>query len=71
MGLMVINGATAGGFSPLSMFGSIANGVVESRDLDGSPLLLFVSSLVFNVVLGLITFVLFGGRDADRPARPG
>jgi di/tricarboxylate transporter len=63
MGLMVINGATAGGFSPLSIFGSIANGVVESRDLDGSPLLLFVSSLVFNTVLGLVTFVLFGGRE--------
>src|SRR5918997_881940 len=33
MGLMVINGATAGGFSPISVFGSIVNGVVEREDL--------------------------------------
>ncbi|MGH3355009.1 MAG: SLC13 family permease, partial [Nocardioidaceae bacterium] len=62
MGLMVINGATAGGFSPISIFGSITNGVVQSRGLEGSPLFLFLASFVFNVVLGLITFALFGGR---------
>ena len=63
MGLMVINGATAGGFSPLSIFGTITNQVVERSDLEGSPLFLFVASFVFNVVLGIITFVVFGGRD--------
>jgi di/tricarboxylate transporter len=62
MGLMVINGATAGGFSPISIFGSITNGVVARNDLDGSPLFLFLASFVFNVVLGVITFALFGGR---------
>ncbi|MDQ1664894.1 MAG: hypothetical protein QOH75_925 [Actinomycetota bacterium] len=62
MGLMIINGATAGGFSPISIFGSITNGVVERNNLDGSPLFLFLASLVFNVILGAITFVLFGGR---------
>ncbi|MQA82868.1 MAG: hypothetical protein GEV10_31190 [Streptosporangiales bacterium] len=62
MGLMVINGATAGGFSPISIFGSITNGVVQRNDLDGSPLFLFAASFVFNVVLGVITFFLFGGR---------
>lgn len=62
MALMVINGATAGGFSPLSVFGTIANDAVADLDLEGSPLLLFVVSLAFNIVLGLITFVLFGGR---------
>ncbi|HYI55288.1 MAG TPA: SLC13 family permease [Microlunatus sp.] len=63
MGLMVINGATAGGFSPLSIFGSITNDVVASAGLDGSPLFLFLASLVFNLILGVITFVLFGGRQ--------
>jgi len=62
MGLMVINGATAGGFSPLSIFGTITNDTVSRAGLDGSPLFLFLASLVFNVVLGIITFVLFGGR---------
>jgi di/tricarboxylate transporter len=63
MGLMIINGATAGGFSPISIFGSITNGVVERNDLEGSPLILFLASLIFNIVLGLITFVIFGGRE--------
>ncbi|WP_318779220.1 MULTISPECIES: SLC13 family permease [unclassified Arthrobacter] len=63
MGLMVINGATAGGFSPLSVFGSIVNGVVERNDLPGSPLGLFLASLVFNVILGFVVFFLFGGRQ--------
>ena len=63
MGLMIINGATAGGFSPISIFGSITNGVVERNDLEGSPTVLFLSSLVFNIVLGIITFWMFGGRE--------
>ncbi|HWL95951.1 MAG TPA: SLC13 family permease [Nocardioidaceae bacterium] len=62
MGLMVINGATAGGFSPISIFGSITNGVVQRNELAGSPIFLFVASFVFNFILGLITFALFGGR---------
>ncbi|MDQ3484966.1 MAG: SLC13 family permease [Actinomycetota bacterium] len=63
MGLMVVNGATAGGFSPISIFGSITNGVVERSNLDGSPLFLFAASFVFNVILGAVTYVLFGGRE--------
>ena len=62
MGLMIINGASAGGFSPLSIFGSIVNGVVQRNGLPGSPLLLFLSSMLFNLVLGVVVFVLFGGR---------
>jgi di/tricarboxylate transporter len=63
MGLMVVNGATAGGFSPISIFGSIVNGVVENNDLAGNPTLLFFSSLIFNTVLSVIVFFMFGGRD--------
>jgi di/tricarboxylate transporter len=62
MGLMVVNGATAGGFSPISIFGSIVNGVVERENLAENALLLFVSSFVFNLVLTLIAFFIFGGR---------
>jgi di/tricarboxylate transporter len=63
MGLMVVNGATAGGFSPISIFGSIVNGVVEQNNLDGNPTLLFLSSLIFNTLLSVVVFFLFGGRD--------
>ncbi|MFI0981321.1 SLC13 family permease [Streptomyces sp. NPDC021093] len=62
MGLMIINGASAGGFSPASVFGSITNGVVTRNDLPSSPGLLFAGSFVFNVLLSVVVFLLFGGR---------
>lgn len=62
MGLLIINGASAGGFSPISIFGSITNGVVARSGLEGSPLILFASSFGFNVVLSIVVFFLFGGR---------
>jgi di/tricarboxylate transporter len=63
MGLSIINGASAGGFSPLAIFGIITNGVVAESDLPGSPLVLFLGSLVFNTLLNVVMFFLFGGRE--------
>ena len=63
MGLLIINGASAGGFSPISIFGSIVNGVVGRNALPSNPGLLFLSSFLFNLVLSGIVFVLFGGRE--------
>jgi Na+/H+ antiporter NhaD/arsenite permease-like protein len=72
MGLMIINGATAGGFSPISVFGSIVNGVVERNDLAENAFLLFISSFVFNLLLSIVVFFLFGGRKLlDRRIEPG
>ena len=62
MGLFIINGATAGGFSPLSVFGSITNEVVEQNNLEGSPLFLWGSSIVINILLSILVFFLYGGR---------
>ncbi len=66
MGLLVVNGASAGGFSPISVFGSIVNGVVERANLEENAMLLFVSSFVFNLGLSVVVFLLFGGRDLLR-----
>ncbi|MEU8762911.1 SLC13 family permease [Streptomyces sp. NPDC048659] len=63
LGLFVINGASAGGFSPVSIFGSITNGVVERNGLPGNPTLLFAGSFVFNALLCGVVFLLFGGRS--------
>jgi di/tricarboxylate transporter len=63
MGLSIINGATAGGFSPISVFGVITNNVVAESQLPGSPAFLFFGSLVFNVLLNIIMFFIFGGRE--------
>ena len=40
MGIMVVHGARAGGFSPISIYGSITNDIVEKSELPGSPLTL-------------------------------
>jgi di/tricarboxylate transporter len=61
MGVMVVQGATAGSYSPISPFGVITNGVLASNDLPQSPGLLFVNSLVFNAVVAALVFVIFGG----------
>jgi di/tricarboxylate transporter len=63
MGLSIINGASAGGFSPLSIFGVITNGVVAKSNLPGSPLTLFLGSLIFNTLLNVVVFFIFGGRE--------
>ena len=62
MGLFIINGATAGGFSPLSIFGTITNTVVATNDLPGSPGFLWLASIVANVLLSIVVFFIFGGR---------
>ncbi|MGH3389316.1 MAG: SLC13 family permease [Actinomadura sp.] len=63
MGLLIINGASAGGFSPLSIFGGITNGVVDEAGLPGNPTLLFLGSFFFNLALSVIVFFIWGGRE--------
>ena len=46
MGMMVIHGAQAGGFSPISIYGVTVNNIVAKAELMNSPLALFLGSLV-------------------------
>ncbi|MEU1215537.1 SLC13 family permease [Streptomyces sp. NPDC005791] len=66
MGAMVVHGAQGGGFSPISIYGSIVNGIVERENLPGNEIALFLASLVANLVIAGVVFVLFGGL---KPAR--
>lgn len=61
MGAMVVHGAQGGGFSPISIYGSIVNGIVERENLPGNEVALFLASLVANLIIAGIVFVLFGG----------
>ncbi|MBT2766286.1 hypothetical protein J7J08_01380 [Stenotrophomonas sp. ISL-67] len=61
MGLLVIHGAQAGGFSPISVYGSITNGVVQKAGLEVTEMAVFLTSLGFNVMMGMICFFAFGG----------
>ena len=63
MGMMVIHGAQAGGFSPISVYGVTVNNIVAKAELLNSPLALFLGSLFFNAAIGVLLFVFLGGRS--------
>jgi di/tricarboxylate transporter len=63
MGMMVIHGAQAGGFSPISIYGVTVNNIADKAGLTNSPLTLFLGSLLFNAAIGVLLFVFLGGRD--------
>lgn len=63
MGMMVVHGAQAGGFSPISVYGVTVNGVVEKGGLDVSPVVVFLSSLLFNLAIAVGLFLVLGGRS--------
>lgn len=61
MGLMVVQGSTAGSYSPINPLGVIVNGILVKKDLPCDPVLLFVNALIFSIVISGLVFVLFGG----------
>ncbi|MFF4621914.1 SLC13 family permease [Nonomuraea jabiensis] len=72
MGLMVVQGATGGSFSPIGIFGAITNGVVDKSHLPGSPAVLFFSAMGACALISLIGFLTLGGtkllqRDRETP----
>nr|WP_239091921.1 SLC13 family permease [Streptomyces sp. SID14478] len=72
MGIMVVHGAQAGGFSPTSVYGSTVNSIVDREHLPGNEGALFLASLVVNtVVAGLVYAFLMrrGGVPSRVPER--
>src|ERR671911_1103058 len=69
MGLMVIHGAQAGGFSPISIYGGITNGIVAKAGLPLDPVTTFLASFFVNFAVAGVLFFLLGGRQLmTRPA---
>ncbi|RSM59104.1 hypothetical protein DMH03_24815 [Amycolatopsis sp. WAC 01376] len=66
MGAMVVHGAQGGGFSPISVYGSIVNGIVERNNIAGSPVVLFFASLGMNLAIAGVLFVVLGGTKLRR-----
>nr|WP_237551379.1 SLC13 family permease [Streptomyces sp. SID8367] len=56
MGIMVVHGAQAGGFSPTSVYGSTVNSIVDREHLPGNEGALFLASLVVNTVIAGIVY---------------
>ncbi|MBA8825995.1 di/tricarboxylate transporter [Saccharopolyspora lacisalsi] len=68
MGAMVVHGTQAGSFSPISVYGTIANGVVAESGLPMGPVVLFLGALVVNTAIAVIVFATFGGLRLPRSA---
>ncbi|MGW6928959.1 SLC13 family permease [Lentzea sp. NPDC054927] len=66
MGVMVVHGAQAGGFSPISIYGTIVNGIVAKEGLPGNEIVLFLASLVVNLLIAVVVFVVLGGMKLAR-----
>jgi di/tricarboxylate transporter len=63
-----VHGAQGGGFSPISIYGSIVNGIVEQGKMPGNEIFLFLASLVVNLIIAGIVFVVCGGLKLPRHA---
>ena len=62
MGLMVVHGAQAGGFSPISIYGGITNGVVAKAGLPLNEIATFLASFGVNLAVAVLLFLVLGGR---------
>jgi di/tricarboxylate transporter len=63
MGMFVVHGAQGGGFSPISIYGIITNSVMEENGLPSSEITVFLASLIVNLALALVLFLVLGGRE--------
>jgi di/tricarboxylate transporter len=70
MGMMVIHGAQAGGFSPIAVYGVTVNGIIAKTDLDANPMAIFLASFIFNLAISLVLFIVLGGGKL-LPTRAG
>lgn len=57
IGIMVINGAHAGAFSPISVSGVLVTDLVESSGMTVNPWILFSASYGINLLLSVLTVV--------------
>jgi hypothetical protein len=61
MGLVVVQGANAGAFSPVNPFGVLSNLMLDEAGAPGDTLKLYLYCFLFNAVLGVIAYALIQG----------
>lgn len=60
MGLVVVQGANAGAFSPVNPFGVVSNLMLDEAGASGETLTLYIYCFVFNALLAAIGYVVVG-----------
>ena len=72
VGLLVVHGALAGAFSPISVYGVFINGYLSRNGFQSNPLSLFLAPLVFNLVFATVVYLVLRNRpDAGMLAASG
>lgn len=66
VGLLVVHGALAGAFSPISVYGIFINDYLTKNGLTPAPLTLFVAPFVFNLVFALVVYAVLHKRRGLR-----
>lgn len=66
MGLSILNGTNAGGFSPIAIYWVIVDNVLVDNGIHVQPMPVFWWTFVVNVLLNIGACLLFSGRNGDR-----
>ncbi|GAA4285314.1 SLC13 family permease [Brevibacterium daeguense] len=67
-GLLVVHGALAGAFSPLSVYGVFISDYLNQSGFENDPLSLFLAPFLFNLVFATVTFLVMRRRPGPRAA---
>jgi di/tricarboxylate transporter len=66
IGLMVAHGAMCGNYSPLNAVGAVVHQALASNGLQISSAALFLGNFAYNIGLGVIIYLCFGGLQLTR-----
>ena len=66
VGLLVVHGALAGAFSPISVYGIFINDYLTTNGLTPAPLTLFLAPFVFNAVFAVVVWFVLHRRPGLR-----
>lgn len=69
VGLCIINGTNAGGFSPIAVYYNIVDGVLDKVGISVDAGQLFLWTFIANVVINAVAFILLGGPELMRRGR--
>lgn len=70
MGLSIINGTNAGGFSPIAVYYTIISAALKSQGHTIEPIPMFFWTFLGSFLLNIIVFFLFGGMKLVRGQSP-
>lgn len=69
-GLLAVNGAAAGSFSPIGILGGIVTSTLAKNGMAVDQLMLFGGTFAFNALLSVVAYLVFGRKRISPPPQP-